>query len=174
MELIKEEKNKKVFIEDDKVYTMLNMGSYVGHKHRQWYASAPEMWSLMFYDEKRDDGQELHMEALIDDSGNYIRFLVELGGQTRAIQMHNGRVFSDIITDYSTNSNEQLGGVFTALDGDIYSPNSIPLNDYLFANPNFYSGDQLYEGELSNNDLIANFVNKDNELRESITNNKKR
>ena len=171
MDLIREEVNKKIFVDgEDKIYSMVNMGSYVGHKHRQWYESAPEMWTLMFYDEKRDDGQNLHMESLIDDSGNYTRFLIELGNQTRAIQIHNGRVYSDTITDYG----RELGDSFVALDGDIYSSGSIPLRDYLITKPKFSSGDQLYEGELSNNDMIANFLNKDNELRESITDSKKR
>ena len=41
MELVREEKNKKVFVENNKIYYMLNMGSYVGHRNRSWYASKP-------------------------------------------------------------------------------------------------------------------------------------
>ena len=56
MELLKEEKGKKFFLEDEnKVYCMLDMGAYVGNRFRAWYEEAPEVWRLMFLDEKRQN-----------------------------------------------------------------------------------------------------------------------
>ena len=174
MELVSEDGKKKVYKDgDNKIYSMLDMGSYVGHRTRQWYESAPEVWMLMFYDEKREDGQDMHIEALVDDKGNYMRLLIDLGDERRSIQIHNGMVYSDTVSKMSGTHDGLFGDTYVALDGDIYSGSKAPLNDYLVLNPIFYLNDEVYEGELSNNDFILAFLQKNTELKEIIEQKRK-
>ena len=119
MELLKEEKGKKFFLEDEsKVYCMLDMGAYVGNRFRAWYEEAREVWRLMFLDEKRQNDEITHIEALTDERGNYIRLSVDDGEVKRTIQMDNGLVFNDSIVKVS-NDKDMFGENYTALEGDI-------------------------------------------------------
>ena len=174
MELIKEDLNKKIFKDgDNKIYSMLNMGSYVGHRKREWYASAPEAWRLMFFDEKREDGKECHIEALVDDNGNYMRFLIDLGNVRRAIQLHNELVFNDVIIENGDSLDGAIGDTYVAIDGDIYFGPKVLLEEYLSTTPEFSSGDTVFKGEIPGNDLIAEFLNKNEELKKMLEPNKK-
>lgn len=175
MNLVREDKDKKIFIDgNNKFYSMINMGNYVGHRDREWYDSNPDVWVLMFYDEKRTDGKTLHIEALLDDEGNYIRFIIELEGQKRVIQLDNGKVFKDTITEIKDISDWPFGDEFIALDEDIYSRKCVLLDSYLNSNSSFYLGDRVYSGELSNNNLIFEFLRKNDELKEKLGHSKKR
>lgn len=173
MELCKDEKTKKVFMEDEnKMYTMFDMGSYVGHKNRPWYAQKPEVWRLMFYDKKLSDGRVIHIEALVDDKGNYTRILVEMDKVRRAIQIINGMVFNDSIVKFSSDDLYNEG--FTFLDGDIYSEHKIALEKYLSTSKEFELDGEPYAGEVVNDALIIEFLEKNKELIEIIAEEKRR
>ncbi len=168
MELLKEEKGKKFFLEDEtKVYCMLDMGAYVGNRFRAWYEEAPEVWRLMFLDEKRQNGEITHIEALTDERGNYIRLSVDDGEVKRTIQMDNGLVFNDSIVRVSTDK-DMFGENYTALEGDIYSKNKIPLNEYLSQKQSFHLSGREYTGPATDNNLITNFFIKNDELLKTI------
>ena len=168
MELLKEEKGKKFFLEDEnKVYCMLDMGAYVGNRFRAWYEEAPEVWRLMFLDEKRQNDEITHIEALTDERGNYIRLSVYDGEVKRTIQMDNGLVFNDSIVKVS-NDKDMFGENYTALEGDIYSKNKIPLNEYLSQKQEFHLSGREYTGPATDNNLITNFFIKNDELLKTI------
>lgn len=168
MELLKEEKGKKFFLEDEnKVYCMLDMGAYVGNRFRAWYEEAPEVWRLMFLDEKRQNDEITHIEALTDERGNYIRLSVDDGEVNRTIQMDNGLVFNDSIVKVS-NDKDMFGENYTALEGDIYSKNKIPLNEYLSQKQEFHLSGREYTGPATDNNLITNFFIKNDELLKTI------
>lgn len=168
MELLKEEKGKKFFLEDEnKVYYMLDMGAYVGNRFRAWYEEAPEVWRLMFLDEKRQNDEITHIEALTDERGNYIRLSVDDGEVKRIIQMDNGLVFNDSIVKVS-NDKDMFGENYTALEGDIYSKNKIPLNEYLSQKQEFHLSGREYTGPATDNNLITNFFIKNDELLKTI------
>ena len=80
MELVREENGKKIFVDGDRSYTMIDMGSYVGHMYRDWYEAAPEVWILM----QSDDGNS-KIESLVDSNGQYIRFVADEGNVRRII-----------------------------------------------------------------------------------------
>jgi len=174
MDLKYEDGDIKIFSDgDNKKYTMTNMGSYVGYKSREWYEPVPEVWILTSYDEKLDNGEILHMEALVDDVGSYIRFLIDKGDKTRTIQMQYEMIYKDIITK-RPNSIGNLGGTkFVALDVDLYSGSGVLLEDYLTCQPTFSSEGEIYNGELSDNNLIAEFVRKNEELKDRLNSNQK-
>ena len=166
MKLVREEKKKKVFTEDNKIYYVLDMGSYVGHKSRQWYSSKPEIWILMASDEQCKDGETLHIEALVDDCGDYMRFIMQKGDIKRVIQLQHGRVYSDTIDDsYST---------YLCMDGDIYSPNQVALDEYLSYEPEFSLNDSIYEGEIPSNDSLGEFLHSNEKLRNALRNTSRR
>ena len=168
MELLKEEKGKKFFLEDEnKVYCMLDMGAYVGNRFRAWYEEAPEVWRLMFLDEKRQNDEITHIEALTDERGNYIRLSVDDGEVKRTIQMDNGLVFNDSIVKVS-NDKDMFGENYTALEGDIYSKNKIPLNEYLSQKQEFHLSGREYTDPATDNNLITNFFIKNDELLKTI------
>ena len=168
MELLKEEKGKKFFLEDEnKVYCMLDMGAYVGNRFRAWYEEAPEVWRLMFLDEKRQNDEITHIESLTDERGNYIRLSVDDGEVKRTIQMDNGLVFNDSIVKVS-NDKDMFGENYTALEGDIYSKNKIPLNEYLSQKQEFHLSGREYTGPATDNNLITNFFIKNDELLKTI------
>ena len=168
MELLKEEKGKKFFLEDEnKVYCMLDMGAYVGNRFRAWYEEAPEVWRLMFLDEKRQNDEITHIEALTDERGNYIRLSADDGEVKRTIQMDNGLVFNDSIVKVS-NDKDMFGENYTALEGDIYSKNKIPLNEYLSQKQEFHLSGREYTGPATDNNLITNFFIKNDELLKTI------
>lgn len=174
MDLEYEDGKVKVFSDgDNKKYTMTNMGSYVGHKDREWYAPVPEVWILTSYDEKLDNGEILHMEAQVDDVGHYISFFIDKGDKRRVIQMKHEMVYKDVITK-RPNSIGDLGGTrFVALDVDLYSESDVSLEDYLTCQPTFSSEGETYNGELSDNNLIAEFVRKNEELKARLNSNQK-
>ena len=145
------------------MYTMLNMGSYVGNKSREWYEESPEVWKLMFLNEKAETGERKHIEALVDDRGDYIRLLVDSGGSRRVIQLSQGKVYSDIIVEKFDNDG-MSGNSYVALDGDILSTNMVPLDEYLATPQKFVLDDKPYTGPLTDNSSIIDFISKGEEL----------
>ena len=165
MELIEDAEKEKVFQEDDTLYTMLDMGDYIGHRDREWYQKSPERWFLMYMDKK---DKSLHIEALVDDIGNYMRFVIENEKIKRVISVNRGRVFNDLIVDKS--SSDLLGNSYSVLDGDIYSKEQYPLIDYL-QHPLEYNieGNEL-SGEIPSLDNISTFLKINEKLSNEIIN----
>lgn len=58
-------------------FTLLDMGDYVGHKKRPWFAEPKSHWKTMFIDViSEDTNKNLNAEFLIDSDGNFQRLLI--------------------------------------------------------------------------------------------------
>ncbi len=117
MELVTEDENRKIFREDGKFYTMINMGSYVGHQRREWWETPQDAWFLMMYDIVVNDKKAVRMDALVDSLGTYSRIGVEQNGERQYIFLRNGNVLetlnikapdSEKIPGYPYKSNEEM------------------------------------------------------------------
>ena len=165
MECIFEDNKKRIYQEGNKIYTLVNMGSYVGHRLRQWYETAPDFWKLMFIDEEKH-----HVEALINDNGDYISLIVEHGNTKRGLSLSNGYVVSDLIEDASKVKRPiQLGELYYSVDKDIYDKNLIHMNDYLSMEHTFTSEDgRVFDKPIPSDSEIIDFFDKN----EKLTSNK--
>ena len=166
MECILEEKKKRIYQDGNKVYTVLNMGSYVGHRSRQWYEHAPECWRLMFYDEKTTDGEMHHAEALVDEQGEYMRLIIEHDFTKRVLLLTNGFVQKDIVIDTSEAKGPlETGKCYYSLDKDIYDPGKPLLNDYLSLDHTFISEDgESFSKPVPSDREIVEFFSMNDEL----------
>ena len=158
MKLVVDTKNKKIFVDGNKRYQMIDMGSYV--RNVAWYESAPEVWTLMAFDEREEDGSVFHLEALVDNRGNYIRFILEKGNQKRVILIENGQVYSDTLTDN--------GVTYLGVEEDIYTGNKYPLDEYLNSKVDYMSEGKIFSGKLTSNDTLKHFLSVNNELQNSL------
>ena len=86
MKRVLDEKRKKVFVMKKSGYevhfTLLDMGSYVGHKDRPWFKKASPYWETMFINIKAENpARSLDCEFLINSDGEF---------QSLAIADHQG------------------------------------------------------------------------------------
>ena len=163
MELISEERGKKIYLDGNKKYTMIDMGPYVGHMSRDWYIETPSVWFLM-----QVEGKDFSVESLIDSNGEYIRLLAKTGNVTRVLQMNGDKVYSDSIFVGENLSNELMGDNYIAKEGDYYSKDSIKLEKYLLNKPEFFSQGNKYEGKVPDNNLFIDIIEKNIELNKLI------
>ena len=158
MELIKEEKNKKIYSEDNKIYTVFDMESYVGHS----------TWKLMVLDETVED-DKIHIEALVDVLGDYMQIMADSKGTRRVLGIRNGMIYNDSVSELPiTVDGLFFTDTYYALNDDKYSENIILLTDYLSVPHEYTLDDKKYEGEIPSNDLFINFIAKDEEIRKEI------
>lgn len=104
MELIDENNERKIYQEDNRIYTMVNMGDYIGHRSREWYQKGDDAWYLMFLDEYQNNDKIRHMEALVDYTGRYLRFIIEQGNEKRIVLVGNGSGMKEYVE--KTNNKE--------------------------------------------------------------------
>ena len=89
--------------------------------------------------------------------------------------MQNGSVYSDTINDTRNGSNPiGLVKTYIAIDGDIYSEEQIPLDEYLSYEPEFSLNGEAFDGEVPNNSLLKAFLNSNERLRKVLQNNSSR
>lgn len=162
MELIKNEGIERIYRDEYGQYTMFNMSDYIK-------GASSDEWILKRYEILRKDGKKLQVEALIDQYGSYMQICIISGRTSRIISLDCGMVYRDVIS---------LGASFgyecALLDGNISSPYRIKLNDYLATKQSLCFNGKVYDGELLNNDLIVEFLNKNEELSESMNQGRKR
>lgn len=180
MNLVLDEKEKKIYKEAgeiDKYYSMLDMGSYVGHQNRNWYDTNPSNWYLMFYDEKTKGQQTLfHAEALVDQYGEYTRLILEEKGYKRVMQLQGEFVTSDIVYD---NRNESLDGAWVGKSyiGYEHEDQSKPyprLSAYLLGDKVFKTEDGAVLHENPNDNRITEFLSNNDNLKVELSNANKK
>lgn len=165
MEKVSDDK-KKVFIEDGKVYTLVNMGNYVGHKNRQWYEESPDFWKLMFY-----DADDIHIEALIDDFGDYLRLIADKADVRRILQLNGNKVLSDTVCKVDSDSPMGFSDSCVAYHDKYGDSDNPSINEYLTSEPVFKSdnGEEFEEEVPGNTDIIA-FIDKNDNLVDVVNN----
>jgi len=163
MNLMSSDNEKRVYFEDNTIYTVLNMGSYFSNKNCEYNEGVSEWWRLISLDEMAVDG--IHIEATVDEKGFYTRIIMLSGKLRRAILLDEDNVTYDVIKDArKTVGDRTLGDIYLPLNNDKNKRN-ISLTDYLDQEAEFLSldGKPLEENTLTN-DKVKMFFNKSNEL----------
>lgn len=171
MELLNENSRKKIYKEDNKIYCMFDMKNYVGYRASKWYKESQEIWRLMSLDEDIEDNH-MHIEASIDDQGKYNRILIDIGTVRRVILIDDDYVFSDSIV-ISIEDDYLHSDRFLVLDKDKYSDKKVPLEKYLSSQQEFNIDGKIYKGTATDNNLVTEFLIKNEELIKLINEEQK-
>ena len=159
-----------VFYNDTERFTFVDMGSYVGHQSREWYEKVPSCWRLMFYDEQKDDSP-IHIEALVDRTGYYLRIIVSQGNVRRVLLMNRNVVDEDMIYEYDSEEFMFPKKVYIAFEDKYREQRHPNLQTYLSQEHRFISNDgEVYNGNVSSNSHINNFFESNIELSKRIDN----
>lgn len=163
MEFIKDDEKEKILIDknDDfvKKYVFINMGDYVGYKTRKWYDDAPDCFRLMFCDQFQGNKIVSHIEALVDDLGEYSRILIDKDGFRRVILINNGMILEDTVNKVLENGFlEEVSKNFKTKANNNYS--NIKLRDYLQANDILGTNDFVLQFLDNNEKLLEEFKGK--------------
>lgn len=94
MRLVSNSDDNKKYALDKKDYTVLftliDMGIYIGHKTREWWMQAPEIWKAMEIDvETNNPDKNIHTEFLVDDHGEMLRTLIKDSKGIKRIRIYN-------------------------------------------------------------------------------------
>ena len=155
------EDKKKIVYKDRKgngefsLFTMLDMGSYVGHQYRDVFDTEKSEWRLMFKDDFDKDNNKLrHTEALVDSLGYYSRIIEnDIQNNTKRVILCEGdRMEEDYIIDYNTGETNKL----YEFDRTDRRQPTICLNDYLARN------------ETIENERIIEYLNNNSLLKREI------
>lgn len=178
MKLILDDKNKKVFFdqsgEKEKIYTLINMGNYVGHRSRPWYMEAEPCWLLMFYDERKDKETIFHCEALCDEQGQYTRLIMEQNDIKRVVLLTGSIVDCDHVFDMRNVVSNDDGGLGVKYEGYEYKYIDDPrilLSEYMSTQRDYvskagekidnYPSDERINEFFENNDKLLNMLNSE-------------
>lgn len=81
-------------------FTLIDMGNYIGYRHRQWWQTPAEIWKTMEIDiESKDSEKSIHSEYLVDDNGRMLRALMTDSNGLRRVRSY--------YNDSSYNSKEE-------------------------------------------------------------------
>ena len=166
METEIKENGNIIYRNENKEYKFINMGEYIGYNTRQWYESAPVCYRLMAYNESQDDGV-LHIEALIDSIGDYSRLIVKKGIEERVISL-SGKFICEDVVYVMGDSNEFIPrDRYVAFEDDYAT--KVKYEDYFGKEKTFVSeSGKTYEGEVTKDDYITNFMRKNVELSHMV------
>lgn len=163
--------NKKTYTDGEKVfYTMMNMGNYVGYRSREFGEDESAEWFLMNYKINHLNGQCEYGEALVDDTGRYLRVDISVDNVRRIIHLNGDYVITDLICINEDETNVfSMGKLYYALDTDIYSNKRVPTSKY-FSMEHVFKDDkeEAYQGFVPNDSLFINFSNANNALKSIV------
>ena len=161
MKLLVDNVDKKIVQEEDKYYTLIDMGSYIGHRSRNWWEENPEEWRLMFY----EDENGLKIDALVDDSGSYSRIILEQDGVRRILQLQGDFILEDSVYD----EKEGINNIYVSKSID-----SKPelIEDYLNVEHGAYLDGKTFDEEVPSNDKVKSFIEDNDRVIEKIINTK--
>ena len=94
MRLVSNSEDNKQYALDKKdysvIFTLMDMGIYIGHRTREWWMEAPEIWRTMGIDiEAKDPNKSIHSEFLVDDHGEMLRTLIKDSKGIKRIRIYN-------------------------------------------------------------------------------------
>jgi hypothetical protein len=139
------------------VYTMVNMGDYVGFIDRSFSEKGMDDYYLLFLDGYVNDEKLFQVESLVSESGKYIRFIVIFKDFERVIRTDGEYVISDTIFAHDTAYNSDI--LYMDYELDYYLKQSLR-----FISPN----DEEYKCEVPTSKIIEQFISKNKELKEEI------
>lgn len=93
MRLVSNSDDNKKYALDKKDYTVLftliDMGIYIGHRNREWWMQAPEIWKAMEIDIEANDAEKnVQSEYLVDDHGAMLRALLKDSNGIKRVRMY--------------------------------------------------------------------------------------
>lgn len=165
MKLWFSDEEKRIYTEDNATYTLLNMGCYVGHRGRDVNETYPACWKLMFVDKDMFHVNDIHIEALVDETGLYSRLIMKCGWLRRIILFEKNNVIYDVIEDTMGIANKRiLGEVYLSKNNDL-NKKSVSISEYLNQEVSFVSlnGSFLENNPLTNEEIKL-FFSKNEEL----------
>ena len=161
MQLISQDDKKKIYVEKgevNKIYTLLDMGEYVGVKNREWYEKPTPYWMLMYYEELSSNNQKrFSVKAINDNDGNYMQLALEQDGIVRKIKLQNNKVLSDIVYD-NINAKYLFAQKYVGYDNEDQSKEMIDLEDYLSTNVEYVSNNGKTIKTYPKNEKVIDFV----------------
>lgn len=169
--------NKKLYTDGENVfYTMFNMGSYIGHRTREFGDEAPDAWFLMNYRINHLDGHCEYGEALVDDAGRYLRVDISVDDVRRIIDLNGDYVITDLIhIDDNTKDSRFSQTSYYALDSSIYSEGKVPTGEYFSREHEFKNKEgSVYQGLVPGDNLFIKFSNTNNVLKSMVEGRKLR
>ena len=63
------------YADENGIYTLVDMGEYVGHASRDVFDKVYSCWRLMFY-EGKNNNFPINISALVDSTGSYTRIMI--------------------------------------------------------------------------------------------------
>ena len=166
---IEKQDNGNIVVNNDKgSYTFVDMGSYVGYRSRQWYESPRSCWKLMFFDENKEESP-VHMEALVDTTGDYSRIMIEKDNFKRVLMLRGNIVDEDIIIEEEPNSLFSTKNTYVAFEDRYREKRHFNLEAYLMQSPQFVSkSGEIYTGDIASNEYLTDFLNNNIELSKTV------
>ena len=130
MKLIINDKEKRIYQDDNKIYTLINMGAYVGYKTRDLFKETKDFWKLISYEDKSNKNGKLCIDTIINDEGHYVRIKMDKGEVSRYIcLLDENIVISDNLHDKQTNRDVlSTNDLYSAFGKDIYNKNMDPFH----------------------------------------------
>jgi hypothetical protein len=151
------------------VYTMVNMGDYIGFINRDFSEKGPDNYYLLFEDGYKNDKEIFHVESLVSEEGKYIKFIFETNRFERVIETDGEIVLSDTLFEKpnTDNMNKYSIGYYSNMITD-----NILISDYLKLNPVFLNlDDETFNTNVPVSRIIETFISKNKELKKVLKNN---
>ena len=148
------------------VYTMVNVGDYVGFLHRDFAIKGDEEYILMFEEAYKNDKHVFHVESLVSENGSYLRFIIETYNLERVISSDGLHVLGDTI--FVKPDKNDIRGLSKAYNSNMVSDDML-LSDYLKLNPSFYDYEGAeYKSNIPGNRIIDNYIHINEELQKEL------
>ena len=161
MKILLDNVDKKIVQDENKYYTLIDMGIYIGHRSREWWEEAPKEWRLMFYED--EDG--LKIDALVDDIGDYSRIILEKDDVRRVLQLRGNFVIEDSVYD----EKEGIDNIYISKSID---SKPVMIDDYLKENHSAYLDGKTFNEEIPSNESVKSFIEDNDRIIDKVINSK--
>ena len=165
MKLWSSDEEKRIYIDENSTYTVLNVSKYVGHKNCSKNTEIPECWKLMILEKEMFDVNDIRVDALIDEAGEYVRLVMVCGWLKRTILFNKNMVIYDCVeNNLGISAKNILGSVYKSINND-FNKKVVQIDEYLNQEVKFISLDgTLLEKNPLTNEEIKTFFAKNEEL----------
>lgn len=155
----------RVYIDGNATYTIVNIGKYVGRNNDFKNQETPEYWKLMVLEKEMFDVNDIRIDALIDETGEYVRFVMVCGWLKRTILFDKDNVIYDCVENTLDIAKKNiLGSVYKSKNND-FNKKKVSISEYFSQEVTFISleGNLLENNPLTNGEIRMFFI-KNEEL----------
>lgn len=145
MQLLSSDDKKRIYKDGNKTYYMVNMGSYVGSRSREFYKPTPSCWRLMRFEEEQTNGEVTSINALVDYNGDYISLEIKTKDMCRLINFRGNFISGDktIVSRNGATLNQPSSEY---LPKEKFNTTLPQMGQYLSSNQIFTHNEFVYEG----------------------------